>query len=106
MNNSVIQDFSEFGYLEKEEAQKLLAAYGTHKDHTKHLGQGVEVWFNKFSGFVFLSDEDYNVAMLNIDDILEDFYVCPNCGHEDTASDFLGSSRDDCCREYYEEMEK
>jgi hypothetical protein len=102
---SVTKDFSEFGYVEREEAQKLLAVYGTSKDKTKLLGQGVEVYFNTMSGYVFLSDEDYNTAMLNVDDELEDFLVCSNCGHEDMASDFMESAKT-CCLETYQFLEE
>mgnify|MGYP003113101840 CR=1 FL=1 len=91
------QDLSQFGYREKEEAATLLQAQGSHRDDTQFLGDGVNVEFNPMSGYVFLVDEDYHVAMMN-GDRLEDFHTCFDCGGEGLASDFIednGSSR--CC---------
>jgi len=100
----VTKDISQFGIREREIARELLSVYGTDKDLTTHLGDGVEVWFNKNSGYVFLSDEDYHTAMLNDNGELEDFLNCPNCGHEDLASEFVNSSSDECCKEYAQDM--
>lgn len=36
---------------------------------------------NRNSGHVFLTNDDYQVAMLN-GDKLESWYSCPNCGYE------------------------
>ena len=51
------------------------------------------------SGCVFLVDEDYNVAMMNGDD-LEDFITCPNCGEEGLATDFRDDNTASCCQKY------
>jgi len=75
------QDLSEFGFIERQEAGRLLGALGTHHDKTDNMGDGVKVEFNPMSGNVFLVDEDYNVAMMNGHD-LETFYSCPQCGNE------------------------
>jgi len=72
------------------------------KDETKFLGDGIEVFFNTSSGFVFLSDEDCNVAIMS-GDVLVDFVSCPNCGNEDTLPDF--DFEDDCCQEFKKELE-
>jgi hypothetical protein len=102
--NTVTNNYDDFGLREKEEARDLLAVYGTHKDKTQFLGSGVQVYFNMMSGFVFLSDEDYNVAMLNVDGELEDFITCPNCGGESLASEFRDDCTDECCQEYADDM--
>ena len=99
MQKIVTDDFSDFGFREKEEARELMAAYGTNKDETVYLGSGVKVMFNMYSGNVFLTDEDFNVAMMN-GDKLEDFLCCGECGHEDFASE-MAESGDPCCKEYY-----
>jgi hypothetical protein len=41
---------------------------------------------NMISGNVFLTNSDYQVAMMN-GDKLESWYSCPNCGHEGFAED-------------------
>ena len=103
MNDVVTKDFSKFGSREREMASELLAAYGTDKDKTKFLGQGVEVCFNTHSAYVFLSDEDFNVAIMEGGELV-DFITCPNCGHEDSLPDFLESCGNDCCKEYHAEL--
>lgn len=98
------QNYDDFGHREREIAQELLSAYGTHKDKTKLLSSGIKVEFNPYSANVFLVDEDYNVAMMNGNDELEDFISCPNCGHEEMASDFISKYSDECCQEYADEL--
>jgi len=71
-------DFSLFGFIEIQEAAKLLTAYCEDKNI---LGDGVKVEFNPNSGNVFLVDENYDVAMMN-DGKLEKWYSCPHCGFE------------------------
>ena len=75
-------DLSEFGQVELNEAITLLAKYKSDKDFTNVLGEGVKVWFNQNSGGVFLSDENYNTAMLDDCGTLRDWIVCPICGSE------------------------
>lgn len=103
MNKIITKDYSEFGHREKEMARDLLQAYGTNDDKTEYLGQGVEVYFNLHSGYVFLSDEDYNVAIMN-GSTLEDFIHCPDCGGEGVASEFAEDNTDECCQEYANDM--
>jgi hypothetical protein len=98
----VTSDLSEFGFIERQEAGRLLLALGTNKDHTRFLGSGVQVFMNKNSGYVFLTDEDYNTAMLDCDGILQDFITCPECGNEDLVTEFCAVK--DCCKEYHKEM--
>ena len=97
MNNT--QDLSKFGHKEREEAGELLSLLNTNKDHSS-LGDSVAVEFNPHSGYVFLVDEDYNVAM-EYDNELHDFLSCPECGHEAIEPDFVSESRDVCCKEYH-----
>lgn len=105
MQNIVTSDISKFGQRERELAKKLLSVYGTKDDRTKHLGDGIQVFMNRDSGYVFLSDEDYNVALLN-GNKLEDFHSCPNCGNESVASQFRNDFDDvECCKEYADDLE-
>ena len=93
------QDFSKFGYRELAIAGELLSAYKQDKDKTKFLGDGIKIEFNPNSGNVFIVDEDYNVAMM-CDDLLEDFFSCPQCGHEGFLEDMEHNLDHPECNEY------
>ena len=95
------KDMSKFGYREIAEAGRLLTAYA--EQGCDHLGDGVAVWFNQESGNVFLSDEDYNVAMINGDKI-EPFYTCPYCGHEGFLEEMEHDPAAPDCTEYLESI--
>jgi uncharacterized protein YbaR (Trm112 family) len=83
----VTHDFSKFGKVEIEEACQLLQAY-LNKNRTKYLAsQNITIEFNTQSGYVFLSDNDCNTAMLNEKHELVDFLVCPECGQEGLIDD-------------------
>ena len=102
--NENTRDLSKFGHREREMAGDLLKALGNKNDKTKFFGnEGIAVEFNPNSGNVFLVDEDYNVAMMNGED-LEDFYSCPNCGHEGFLEDMDHGEDDKDCVEYYESI--
>lgn len=95
----LVDNLSEFGIRELKIAGQLLTTYKTSKDKTQFLNdEGVKVFFNNHSGYVFLSDSDYNVAIMNGDN-LEDFITCPECGFEDVASDFKDCQYT-CCQEH------
>jgi hypothetical protein len=93
----VISDFSQFGYRELKLAAELLTAYCADKPYG--LGDGVHVCMNTGSGYVFLSDEDYNVAMMN-GGKLEMFYSCPECGREGFAEDIGWNDQYSTCDEH------
>jgi hypothetical protein len=88
MCDTVTNDLSRFGFRELKMAAELLTAYTTG-GKPDFLGDGVAVWMNSLSGNVFLSDEDFNVGMMN-GDKLEQFHSCPNCGHEGFAENIEG----------------
>jgi len=81
----ITADFSKFGYRELKLASELLQAY--LEQGADFLTEGITLNFNINSGFVFLSDEDYNVAMLNGEE-LEQFFSCPECGREGFKEEF------------------
>jgi hypothetical protein len=85
-------DLSEFGFRELNITIELLNAY---LENPSILGSGVKVELNPNSGYVFLVDEDFNVAMMNGDD-LELFLNCPYCGHEDFESEFSKPEESEC----------
>ena len=87
-------DLTDFGFHELRMAAELLTAYC--EQPPKFLTDGVRTMMNTHSGFVFLTDEDFNVAMMN-GDKLEQFFSCPECGAEGFAEDM---SNKPCCRDY------
>lgn len=97
--NENTRDLSEFGFIERQEAGRLLLALGTHHDKTKELNDGIYLEFNPNSGFVFLGDDDGNTAMMNGHD-LETWYSCPECNNEGFADDYeFETYQGYCCHE-------
>ena len=92
-DETVTKDLTRFGYTELDIAGDLLKAYANNKGDTSFLSDGVEVWFNTNSGYVFLCDEDMNVGVLEDDKIVQ-FFNCPQCGNEGTQKDGLENSWD------------
>ncbi len=87
-------DLSDFGFRELRLAAELLTAYC--RSLPEFLTDGVQVMMNRHSGYVFLTDEDFNVAMMN-GDRLEQFYSCPDCGAEGFAQELPDN---ECCQRY------
>ena len=87
MDNIVTCDLSDFGIKELIEASTLLKAYANNKA-VDFLGVGLTLNFNRNSGYVFLSDEDYNVGILDDNNEIVQFYSCPQCGNEGTDADY------------------
>jgi hypothetical protein len=57
----------------------------------------VVLMMNMNSGNVFLTNSDYQVAMMN-GDKLESFYSCPQCGHEGFKEDMAHDDGAECQR--------
>ena len=92
-------DLSRFGMRELNMAARLLAAYC--EQSPDFLGERVQVMMNMLSGYVFLTDEDYAVAMMNGDD-LEQFHSCPECGNEGFAEELREGG--ECCVSYLRDV--
>ena len=93
MNTVVTVDFSQFGIRELIFAQLLLKAYA--EQGAEFLGCGLTVNFNLNSGYVFLSDEDYNVGVLDESEkYIVQFYTCSECGYEGTQHDAISEEKD------------
>jgi len=93
------RDLTKFGNRELKIAGQLLQQYA--ENSTNFLTHGVEVWFNMNSGYVFLSDEEYNVGVLNRNctKIIQ-FYSCPECGKEGTEEDDIICINCGYCKEH------
>ena len=96
---TTITDLAGFGFRELRMAAELLTAYC--EDPPGFLGNGIRLMMNTYSGCVFLTDEDLNVAMMN-GDRLEQFHVCPECGAEGFAEDMPDNA---CCQIYLGEVQ-
>jgi len=91
-------DLSDFGFRELKLSAELLRAYC--ENPPEFLNDGVQVMMNRNSGYVFLTDDEFNVAMMN-GDKLEQFHSCPECGEEGFAGDLPD---DDCCQSHLREV--
>ena len=58
---------------------------------------------NLYSGNVFLTNSEYEVAMMN-GDKLESWYFCPYFGHEGFLEDMSHEEQHDTCREYLNDI--
>ena len=85
MENYYTENLAEFGARERHIAGAMLVA-----DLPEHFDtQGVRIAFNKNSGFVFLINDDYQVAMFNGGLDLEIFHCTPYNGIEGFISDLV-----------------
>jgi hypothetical protein len=74
-------DISKFGWRERRMAAELLTASCDNGFPDDFNDDEVTIMMNDQSGNVFLTNSDFQVAMMN-GDKLESFYSCPECGHE------------------------
>ena len=57
------EDFADFGYREQEEAKNLFQAWRESGLPIDFENNGVKIAFNMNSGYVFLTNSEYQVAM-------------------------------------------
>ena len=93
MKDIVTKDLSEFGYREQELAQDIFIAWRNNGLPQDFYNDGVELWFNKNSGYVFLSNSDYQVA-IEEEGKLVSFYTTPYEGREGTLEELLEEYED------------
>ena len=77
----VTVNLTRFGYRELKIAEELLQAWREQGLPSDFYDDEVSINFNTYSGCVFLSNSDYQVAMLN-GDRLESFYTDYETGEE------------------------
>ena len=87
------EDLADFGYREQREAQDLFEAWKSNGLPVDFWNNGVKIGFNMNSGYVFLTNSDYQVAMCttNERDQLElySFYTSPYEGKEGSFDELL-----------------
>jgi hypothetical protein len=82
-------------------ASNILGIFKTEKDRTKCFShEGVKVFFNPFSTYVFLTNSEHGVAMVNEEGYLTDYLTCPVCEHEGFVEDFKSEMVSECCKEF------
>jgi hypothetical protein len=81
MTDITTTDLSKFGYRERVIARELLEAWEVQGLPEDFEETEVTIMFNMYSGNVFLTNSEFQVAMM-CDDKLESFYSCPQCGNE------------------------
>lgn len=81
MKEITTKDIAEFGYTELKELSRILNAVIEKGYPEDFLNKEVYPLFNRNSGYVFLTNEEYQVAMMNGNN-LESWYTCSNCGNE------------------------
>lgn len=79
--NTTTTDLSQFGARERSILVDLLQAWKKQGLPSDFIDDEVVPTFNTHSGNVFLTNADYQVAMLE-GDKLRSFYNCPICGCE------------------------
>jgi hypothetical protein len=91
-------NLADFGYRELKEAAKLLSLFCEKGSPFEYCNDGVTVMFNKNSGHVFLTNDEYEVAMADGDKLVL-FYHCPDCGAEGFEEDISWNKHECRCGE-------
>ncbi|MFN4254410.1 MAG: hypothetical protein ACK4Q5_05350 [Saprospiraceae bacterium] len=86
MENTITTDFSKFGYRERKLAEQLLSAWNEQGLPEGFLDEEVTIVFNTQSGCVFLTNADFQAAMMN-GGKLEIFYTDFETGEEGFKED-------------------
>lgn len=81
MKPITINDFSKFGYRERKMAEQLLSAWNEQGLPEDFINDEVSIIMNTHSGNVFLTNSEFQVAMMN-GDRLESFYTDFETGEE------------------------
>lgn len=92
-------DLAKFGARERRMQAELLMAWDEQGLPDEFYDDEVTVMFNMYSGCVFLTNSDFQVAMMN-EDKLEMFYNCPYCGHEGFLEEMEHDPKDRECTDY------
>ena len=86
MNDITTANLSDFGHRELEMLEELLRAMREQGLPDDFCDDGVIPMMNRNSGFVFLTNSEFQTAMMN-GDKLESFYFLAYAGNEGFASE-------------------
>lgn len=93
-NDPTTTNLADFGMREIEELRDILTAWLDHGLPDDFYEEGVVPMFNRNSGNVFLTNSDYQVAML-ADGKLESWYYTPYSGYEGFLDDLVDMYNED-----------
>ena len=82
-------DLANFGHREREMAEKLLKAWREQGLPQDFDNEEVTIMMNQDSGNVFLTNDEYQTAMITVGGKLKSFYNTPYEGHEGFFSELL-----------------
>jgi hypothetical protein len=85
-------DLTKFGHRERRIAENLLKAWREQGLPEDFYENEVSIMFNTNSGYVFLTNSEYQVAMLN-GGVLESFYADSKTGEEGFLEDLSSEAR-------------
>lgn len=102
----ITTNLAEFGFIELEEAIKLLSALIDNGLPEDFDNKEVILMFNKDSGNVFFTNAEYQVAYRSEDNTLYREYYCQTCGLEDELSSFLMDETRQICNDCFLEETK
>jgi len=88
MNSAYTENLADFGFREIKMLKDILTAWVENGLPSTFTEDSVRPAINRNSGYVFLVNEDYQVAMMN-GDTLEEFYSLPYSGGEGFLSDLV-----------------
>lgn len=88
-------NLADFGQRERSLLIELLTAWNEQGLPDDFEDDEVVPMMNTSSGNVFLTNAEYQAAMMNGDN-LETFYSCGNCGKEGFKEDFTEYTEDNC----------
>ncbi|WP_374950695.1 hypothetical protein [Mucilaginibacter sp.] len=88
MTNYYTENFAEFGFSEIKTLQEILSAWIKSGLPNGFDNDGVKPALNKNSGYVFLTNNEYQVAMLN-ESRLEIYHNLPYSGIEGFLEDII-----------------
>lgn len=90
--------------IERKEVLRIMQTWDEHGLPDSFYGEGVRFAYNRNSGYVFLTNDDYQVLMMN-DGILEEFYSSPYEGHEGFINDLFDEYMSDTDAWHIEDAE-
>ena len=92
------EDLADFGYREQEQAKDLFQAWRENGLPIDFENNGVKIAFNMNSGYVFLTNSEYQVAMCETNEHnkleLYSFYSSPDEGKEGSFDELLDEDED------------
>ena len=83
------ENLSDFGYRERNEFIKILQIWQNNGLPENFYDAGVRIAMNSSSGYVFLTNDDYQCVMCNGEE-LEMWYTLPESGYEGFLGDLIG----------------